>query len=400
MTITEHPVFVVMVVAAAAPLLAELPKRLRVPVVVLEVLLGVVVGPHGLGWLEPGHFMDKMSQIGMATLLFMAGMELDFSRIRGRPLGLALGGWGLSLVIGLLVVAVLHVLPGVDAPMMVTLALATTGLGVLLPVLRDSGQLDTAYGRLLLAAGTVGELGPIVLVSLLLSQRYGSAQEFGLLLVFLLLMAGAAAVGMGVRPPRLLALLSRTLHASTQLPVRLVLVIVAAAAVISETMGFERILGAFAAGMIVGLTIRGEGGEPLRVKLDAVCFGLLVPFFFVGTGMAFDLPALVHDARSMLLPPALMLLMLLVRGLPVVLYRRELEPAQRLPFALSSSVSSLGLVVVIAEIGVRAQAMGAEVSRSLVAAALLSTLVFPTVSSLAAPRAPSLHKLRDDLGDQ
>ena len=373
-------------VAALAPLLAELPKRLRVPVVVLEVLLGIAVGPHGLGWLASGRFMDQMSQIGMATLLFMAGMEIDFSRIRGRPLLLGLRGWALSLLIGLAVVALLHRLPGVHAPLMVTLALATTGLGVLLPVLRDGGQLDTAYGRLLLAAGTVGELGPIVLVSLLLSQRYGTAQEFGLLLVFLALMAGATAVGMGVRPPRVLALLSRTMHASTQLPVRLALVIVAAAGVISQTMGFERILGAFAAGMVVGLSVRGPDGEPLRLKLDAVCFGLLVPFFFVGTGMRFDLPALLHDASSMLLPPLLMAVMLLVRGAPVGLYRRDLQPAQRLPFALSSSVSSLGLVVVIAEIGLRTQSMSEEVSRALVAAALLSTLVFPTAAGMAAAR--------------
>lgn len=124
-----------------------------------------------------------------------------------------------------------HVIPDVRAPLLVTLALATTGLGVLLPALRDSGQLDSVYGRLLLAAGgdTVGEPGPIVLVSLLLSQRDGTAEEFGLLLVFLLLMAGAAAVGLGLRPPRVLALLSRTMHASTQLPVRLALVIVDAA---------------------------------------------------------------------------------------------------------------------------------------------------------------------------
>lgn len=386
MALADHPVFVVMAVAALAPLLAELPKRLRVPVVVLEVLLGMAVGPHGLGWLASGRFMDQMSQIGMATLLFMAGMEIDFSRIRGRPLLLGLGGWALSLLIGLAVVALLHLLPGVHAPLMVTLALATTGLGVLLPVLRDGGQLDTAYGRLLLAAGTVGELGPIVLVSLLLSQRYGTAQEFGLLLVFLLLMAGAAAVGMGVRPPRVLALLSRTMHASTQLPVRLALVIVAAAGVISQTMGFERILGAFAAGMVVGLSVRGPDGEPLRLKLDAVCFGLLVPFFFVGTGMGFDLPALLRDASSMLLPPLLMAVMLLVRGAPVGLYRRDLQPAQRLPFALSSSVSSLGLVVVIAEIGLRTQSMSEEVSRALVAAALLSTLVFPTAAGMAAAR--------------
>ena len=121
-----------------------------------------------------------MFKFSMAVTLFMAGMELDFSRIRGRPLTLALGGWAVSLLIGFTVVALLHVVPRVHTPMMVTLALCTTGLGVLLPIFRDGGQLDTAFGRMVMAAGTVGEVAPIIAMSLVLSQRFSTWQEVGL----------------------------------------------------------------------------------------------------------------------------------------------------------------------------------------------------------------------------
>ena len=380
MTLTDHPVLVVMIAAAAAPLLAEVRVGVRAPVVVLEVVLGIVVGPHGLGWLVPGPFVDAMLKVGMVAVLFMAGMEIDFSRIRGRPIALAGAGWVVSLAIGLACVAVLHVVPGVHAPVMVTLALATTGLAVLLPALRDADLLDAPYGRMLLAAGTVGEVGPIVLVSLLLSHRYGTVQEFTFMLLFVLLIGAIAAVGMGLRPPRFLALLERTMHSSTQLPVRLAVVILALTVVLSEELGFEGILGAFAAGMLVGLVTRGPEAEPFRVKLDAVCFGWLTPFFFVGTGMAFALPALFRDMATMLLVPTFLLLMLAVRGLPVWLYRNDLDPTQRLPFALSSSVSSLGLVVVVTEIGRRSHIMSADIAQALVGAALVSTLVYPTAA--------------------
>jgi Kef-type K+ transport system membrane component KefB len=156
---------------------------------------------------------------------------------------------------------------------MVTIALTTTGLGALLPILRDGGQLETPFGRHLLAAGTIGEVGPIVATSLALSDRYSTLQEFGFLFALLALVVLAAAVGIGMRPPKLLALLSRLMYTSTQLPVRLALLVLAGFMVVSVEFGFEGILGAFAAGMVVGLATRGEEGKPFRVKLDAICFG-------------------------------------------------------------------------------------------------------------------------------
>jgi Kef-type K+ transport system membrane component KefB len=239
----------------------------------LEVVLGIIVGPHALGLVQFDGFVVTMFTFGMAMTLFMAGMELDFREIKGRPLSLAVVGWGVSVLLGFCAVGPLHVIPRVHAPLMVTLALCTTGLGILIPVFRDGGQLGTPFGRLITAAGTLGEVGPIVAMSLLLSQQYSTWQEVGFLLALLAIVGMAIAVGLGARPPRVLALLSRQMHTSTQLPVRISLLIPAALYVLAETFGFESIFGAFAAGMIVGQATRGEEGKSLREKIDAVSFG-------------------------------------------------------------------------------------------------------------------------------
>lgn len=385
--LSDHPVFVVMAVAVVAPLLAEIPIGLRVPVVVLEVLLGILIGPHVLGLIEPDVFLIKMQVVGTAAVLFMAGMEIDFAGIRGRPVTLALGGWLASLALAFGAVGVLHVVPGVHAPLVVAIALTTTMLGALIPILRDGGRLETAFGRMLLAAGTVGEIGPIVAVSLLLSHRYATWQEFGFLIAFLALVGVAAAVGMGARPPGFLALLGRAMHASTQLPVRLALFVMAALVVVAVEFGFEGVLGAFAAGMIVGLATRGEGGRLFRLKADAVCFGWLTPFFFVGTGIQFDPGALTRDLAAMLLTPAFLLLFLVARGAPVLLYRAAIPRPERLPFALYSSVASLSLIVVITRIGLGTGTMHRDIAQALIAAALLSLLAYPTLAGVLSPRA-------------
>ncbi len=384
--LSHHPIFVIFVVAVTAPLLAQTRLGSRVPVVVIEVLLGVLIGPHVLQLIENDAFLATMRSVGMVAVMFMAGMEIDFNRIKGKPLSLAASGWLSSVVLAVLVVAVLHVIPDVQAPMMVVIALTTTGLGTLLPILRDSGQLEAPFGRMLLAAGTLGEVGPIVAVSLALSSRYSTWQEFLFLLVFLGLVGLAAAVGVGARPPKVIALLSRTMHASTQLPVRLSLMILGGLVLIANEFGFEAVFGAFAAGMIVGLATRGPDGEAFRLKIDAVCFGWFAPFFYVGTGIAFDIGALTRDLPTMLLLPTFLVLFLLVRGLPVLLYRRELAKPELLPFALSMSVTSLGLVVVITHVGLQTNHMSPDIARALVGAALLSLLVYPTLSRILLSR--------------
>jgi Kef-type K+ transport system membrane component KefB len=375
-----HPVFWILVAAVVAPLLAEIPIGFRMPVVVLEVVLGIVLGPHVLNLVQFEGFVVVMRTIGMAMTLFMAGMELDFGDIKGRPLFLAIGGWMVSVVLGLAVVGILHIIPQVHAPEIVTLAICTTGLGVMVPILRDSSQLGTSFGRLFLAAGTLGELGPIIAMALLLSRRYSTWQESGFLLAFVAIVGVSIVVGVRARPPKVLAMLARHMRTSTQLPVRISLLMLGASLLLAESFGFEILLGALAAGTILGAATRGEQGEPLRVKMDAVCFGWFYPFFFVGTGVKFDIAALGRDLTTMLLVPSFLMLFLLVRGLPVFLYRGQISAAQRLPFALSSAVPSLSIIIVITEIGVKLGSMNSDVAAALVGAALVSVMLFPTIA--------------------
>ena len=337
MNLSHTPVLLVMAIGVLAPLLAEIPIGFRIPVVVLEMVLGIVVGPYGFGLVKVEGLLAWLGgTLGLAALFFMAGMELDLDRVRGRPLSLAVTGWGVSLTLGVCAAGILHVLPFIDAPVMVALTLTTTAVGTFMPILRDAGHLDTQFGRLVLAAGVVGEFGPVIVVSLLLTSSYGIGIESALMLGFLALTLVAAFFALKPSPPGVIAFLSRSLESSSQLGIRIVLFILALFVVLSKTIGLEPVLGAFAAGMIVGLASRGEKGALLRQKLDAVCFGFVIPFFFVNSGIHLDLGALLHSRKAMLLVPVFIILFFIIRGAPVILYRKDLTTRQRLPFMLYS----------------------------------------------------------------
>lgn len=312
-------------------------------------------------------------------------------------MSLAVGGWAVSLLLGVMFVTLLHAIPNVRAPPMVTLALCTTGLGYLIPTFRDSGQLGTAFGRFVVAAGTVGEVGPIVAMSLLLSQHYSTWQEGSFLLAFLVIVGVTIAIGMSARPPVLMQILRRHMNKSTQLPVRMSLLVLAALAWLAGDFGFENILGAFAAGMILGQATHGEDGNALREKIATISFAWFYPFFFVGTGVKFDMAGLGRDPTTLLLVPAFAVLFLIVRGMPVLLYRGQIDSAQRLPFALFSAVPSLSIIVVITEIGLRSRLMHPDVAAAMVGAAMLSLLLFPTIAGALLSRTSAASE--DVVGD-
>lgn len=378
--LSNHPVFIVMAVAVVATLLAEIPIGFRLPVVVLEMLLGIVIGPHGLAITDAGGLLGWLGgTAGLAALFFMGGVELDLDRVRGRPLSLAMKGWLLSLVLGLSAAAVLYLLHVIHSPILFGLALTTTSLGMLLPIFKDSGELDTRFGRFTLAAGALGEFGPVIFMSLVLTGEFRHWQEALLMLAFVAIAFAAAIMALRLRPPKMLQLLTRTMHSSAQLPVLLSVLLLTAFLVLSEKFGFEGILGAFAGGMIVGLATRGKQGEPLREKIDAIGFGFFMPFFFVVSGIKFDVSALVKDLKTMLLLPVFLILILVIRGLPVIFYRADLEKNERLPFALYSA-SALPMIVALTEIGVRTGRMDPDIAAALIGAGMASVLLFPTLA--------------------
>jgi len=380
--LTAYPALVVMAIAVSSSLLAEVRiGPVWVPVVVWEMVFGMLIGPHGLDLAQSSDLLEWFGQrAGLAALFFMAGMELDLQKVKGRPLSLAIRGWIISLAIALISASVLHWLPEMQTPLMVSLVLTTTAMGTFLPILRDAGHLDTRFGSFVLAAAALGEFGPIMLVSVALTRIYGAWQEVVLMSAFVALSVAVALVALGLRPPRVLRLLERTMHSSTQLPVLLSLLLVIVFVTLSQAIGLESVLGAFSAGMVLGLASRGEAGKVFRYKSEAICFGFLVPFFFVVSGMNLDLPGLLRNPKTVLLTPLFLLLLLVVRGTPVVLYRRDLARHEWLPFALYSA-TALPMVVAITDIGVRTGRLQPDIAAALVGAGLLSVLLFPTVAS-------------------
>ncbi len=366
--------------AVLAPLLAEALRRYRVPIVVLEILLGMAVGPHGLGWVRDSEVMGAFSLFGLCFLFFMAGLEIDFFRIRGRPMGLALRGWVISLLVSFLLCALLHQTGMVNAVMLVAVALSTTAIGTLIPILKDSGQLETEFGTLLLGVGAAGEFGPIALISLVAAGDSDGPGQAAVLLGFASWLALAAYLAYRVRPPRFIDLLGRKMHTTSQLPVRLCVFLMSMLVFVAGLWGIDVILGAFGAGAMVGLAMREAHSKDLVHKLDSLSFGFLIPVFFITTGVRFDLPALA--APSTLLRVLLFLVaLLIVRGLPALLLYTRLGWKDRGALAFYSA-TGLPLIVAIAEIGEKTGRMQPENCVALVGAGMLSVLLFPMLGSL------------------
>lgn len=369
--------FVIVVVAAiAAIVVAAVPKRFAPPVVVLELVLGIVVGPEILDLAKTDEFVDFFSNLGLGMLFFFAGYEIDFERIKGKPMQLGALGWALSVGLayglgGLLAAA------GVIVSFLYTgSAMATTAIGTLIPILRDNGELKTRFGTYLLAAGGAGEFGPILLVTLVLSTT-NPLHEAVILLGFVAL-ALILALGSIRYAWRGWPALERTFEASSQLAVRVTVVLVFGLVLLAGELGLDILLGGFVAGMITRLALKGQEVKVFESKLTAVGFGFFVPFFFVTSGIAFDLEAL-GSAEAIAKLFMFFGLFLVVRGAPaMLLYRGVLGARDRAALAFYSA-TELPLVVAITTIAVESDEMKTSTAAGLVGAAMLSTLVFPFV---------------------
>src|SRR5262245_13798179 len=283
---------IVLLAAVAAPLLGELTSRFGCSVVVLELLLGVAIGPHGLGWATPTGAVPYLAQFGMGFLFFLAGTEIDLLAIRDK-LRSALVAWLLGFGVAALAALWMQTMGLAQAWHVVAIAIATTGLGILIPMMRDHGLLQRPIGPYILAAGTLGEIGPIVAMSIMLSRRHTAPVQTAFTMLFLALVVIVGWAAVQGRTPAVVRVLSRTLHQSSQLPIRIVVLLLVALAVLADAFGLDLALGAMAAGMIVGMAARQSAdSHVLHLKLDAVGYGFLVPVFFITSGMKLDIAAL------------------------------------------------------------------------------------------------------------
>ena len=373
---------IILAVAVAAPVLADLVRRPQVPSVLFEILLGVVVGPQLLGWAEISPFVDGLAQIGLAFLMFMAGYEIDIARLRGTPAKLAGISWLATLVLGMGIGIVLAISDATISSLLIGLALTTTAFGTLLPILRDRGVLDTPLGPYVLAAGAAGEFGPIIAITLTLSG-HNPALEGLLLVAFIGVALGAAFVATRPQPPPIVEALRRHSQMSSQLPIRVIMLMLGALFLLAFELGLDTLLGAFAAGMVVRIAFSHEQEEWIEPRITAIGFGVLIPVFFVVSGMRLDIDALTSDASELIRVPAFLLLFFVVRGLPALfVYRKVLTAAHRRSLAFFQS-AALPLVVVITDIGLQTDRMRPANAAALVGAAMLSVLLFPMLGFAA-----------------
>ena len=379
-------------VAFGAPFVLGLFPRARLPAVVLEIVAGIVVGPSVLGWVHVDQTIAVISTLGLAFLLFLAGLEIDFGRLRGRVLTLTALGFAVSFAIAVIVGFGLQAAGLVDAPLLVAITLSATSLGVLIPVLKDAGESGSTLGQVVIAAGSIADFGAIILLSIFFTGEGGTGATLlligsllGLAAVVLLAVRGAE------RSMRIRADLLRLQDTTAQIRVRGAMVLLVGFAAIAESLGLEAILGAFAAGAILTLLDADEvmTHPQFRRKLEAIGFGFFIPVFFVTTGVRYDLDALLASTSTVIMVPVFLAALLAVRGLPALLYRRLLGTRKAAIAGLLQS-TSLPFIVAATAIGLDLGVIDAATSAALIAAGLLSVVIFPATGlALLRSRMPS-----------
>jgi Kef-type K+ transport system membrane component KefB len=372
---------IVVAVAFAAPLLLGFFPGVKLPSVVLEILAGIMIGPSVLGIVEVDDSVSVIAVIGLAFLLFLAGLEIEFHKLRGPVLRLTMIGFAVSFAIAVLVALILKAAGVIETPLLVAIILCATSLGVLIPVLKDAGEISSTFGQLIVAAGTIADFGAVILLSIFFSGEGGVGAT---LLLIGSLVALAFVVFIAVKTAERSSLLRQDLirlqDTTAQIRVRGAVVLLVGFAAIADSLGLESILGAFMAGAILALLDRDEQmtHPEFRRKLEAVGFGVFIPVFFVTSGVNYDLDALLSSASNVVMVPIFLAALVAARGLPALLYRRMLD-ARHTAIAGLMQATSLPFIVAAVAIGEDLGLIDAAEGAALIGAGLLSVLLFPAI---------------------
>ncbi|MWB97378.1 cation:proton antiporter [Agromyces seonyuensis] len=365
-------------IAVAAPLLGRLVGRIApVPLVVFEILLGILCGPSFLGWVEQDDFVEALSNFGLAMLFFLAGNEIDYPSLGRRALSRAGVGWLISLVAGFGVAFV--VAPEWGAAGFIAIALSSTALGTIMPVLKDAGDLGSPFGRGVIAVGAIGEFGPLLAISLFLSGRDPGVAAV-VMVAFAIISVLAFWLASRGSGKALHDIIAATLHTSGQFAIRLVILVLVALVGLSIALGLDMLLGAFTAGALYRVLLDGAPREDAKLvegKLEGLGYGFLVPIFFIYTGVTFDVDALLQSPAILALVPAFAVLLLLTRGLPAMLAAPEGASRRDRIATAFFGATGLPIIVAVTALGVDDGALDSGLASALVGAGMLSVLIYP-----------------------
>lgn len=373
---------VVTLVALLAPLALGFAPGVRMPAVVLEILAGVVLGPSVLDVVEVDLAVSVVAVLGLAFLLFLAGLEIDLRLLRGAPLRAALLGYALTLALGLAVGAGMSAVGWADGPFLIAVTLSATSLGLVVPVLKDADRLSTPLGQTVVVCVSVADFAAIVLLSLFFStSAQGTGARIAMLALFAALVALAGLATRAVAGSMSLGpVVARLQDSTAQIRVRAAVLLMVAFVALASRLGLETILGAFVAGAVVGMVDRDSTTHPhFRAKLDAVGYGFLIPVFFIASGLRLDLAGLLESPGALARVPVLALALVVVRGLPAAVLWGRFDASSVVAAGLLQA-TSLPFLVTAGQIGVATGTITPITSAALVCAGLISVIAFPALA--------------------
>ena len=380
-------IFAISCVAVLAPLLVRLPAFAFMPVVGLELVLGVLIGPSVMGLVTNDNTIKFLAEFGLVFLFFQAGLESKRDEIGRAELRLGAFAWLASFALAVGFVGLLHLFGMVRSPLLVALILPTTAFGVLIPILRQTGELHGNFGRHVLGLAAIGELGPLLLASIALAEEKHQLHQTFLSIAFFVLAFAAIILLLTLRTNGFSAKLARWLGQDDELLLlRVSLLVLLGFVFLADSFGMEAVVGAYAAGMAVTLFFSGSGGRALENRITSIGSGFFIPLFFTASGVAFDLPSLVSSPANIGRLVLFTLAFLFIRIPPLYFYRNVLAKSDLPALALLSS-TTLSLVVAITYLAGQTGQMTPGHASAIVGAAIVTVTLFPMLANMI--RAPS-----------
>ncbi|MDO8674276.1 MAG: cation:proton antiporter [Dehalococcoidia bacterium] len=356
--------FIISLLAFSIPIAATRLTVVRIPIVVGEIVAGIIVGRSGLDLVALDPSIEFLAAFGFAYLMFLSGLEIDFDLLLARrpkigrdlfqdPLGLGIVTFVATLVVSFGASILLTWTGLVGNPWLMSLILSTTSVGIVMPILKERKLTRSEWGQAVLVSALVADFATMLLITVV-AAFLGGGGSFRFVLVLFLFAAFFLLHRLGLvfaRRRSVAKVMVELAHTTAQIRVRGCFALVLAFVALSLQLGAEMILGAFLAGAIVAL-LAGRESHDLRAKLDAMGYGFFIPIFFIKVGMAFDLPALFDSSAALLAVPALAAAAYFVKIVPGLLFRVRYSWRQSLAAGVLLS-SRLSLIVAAAAIGVR-----------------------------------------------
>ncbi len=402
------PLLLITGLALVVPVLTSRFRVVRLPIVVGEIIAGIIIGRSGLNLVHPSETLTFLAEFGFTFLMFLSGLEINFGALRSatlsaaagekkqarwkEPISLALLSFTGTLVLAMLVGVGLTQAGLARSPILMGLILSTTSLGIVVPILKERGLTSTPYGQILLITALIADFATLLLLSIVIAAiSRGISLDLLLFLVLLLAFLAAARISQWVsRVPLIQRIFEELSHATAQIHVRGAFALMVIWVVLAGALGVEVILGAFLAGAVLGIS-SGSGKEDLREKLDAIGYGFFIPIFFINVGANFDLRALLASPAALLLLPVLIVAAYAVKFIPALLFRVRLPWRETLAAGMLLS-SRLSLIIAASAIALEIGMITSATNSAVILVAVLTCTLSPLLFSRILPPEPTKRR--------